>query len=358
MIKKGYRPNDGGEDGKIWQYGLIISEMTLRRQSNPFAAPAKWIPWLWIGLGLLLGGLTSCNSRNAAGVGLAANAPTPTFMPTYQWINLQTPLPTFTPNITPTETQTPNPRPSPLPSPSPVTGNCLEAGGQITTGSLKTTLLPQSLEYRVYLPPCYQVDTERFYPVLYLIHGQSYNDDQWDRLGADETADRLIASSVIPPFIIVMPRDRIWTPPSDDKFGGVLVELLVPWIDAHYRTLPSRYFRAIGGLSRGASWSVHLGLRYWGVFGAVGAHSLPLFWTDMNNMDKLLDAIPLETMPRFYIDIGDHDLQTLIDSASWFASMLDQRGIPHEWHLNSGRHEEEYWQSHMEQYLRWYTEEW
>jgi len=32
--------------------------------------------------------------------------------------------------------------------------------------------------------------------------------------------------------------------------------------------------------------------------------------------------------------------------------------IPHEWHLFTGYHEEAYWQSHLEQYLRWYTQDW
>jgi enterochelin esterase-like enzyme len=194
--------------------------------------------------------------------------------------------------------------------------------------------------------------------VLYLIHGQSYNDDQWDRLGADETADRLIASGEIVPFLIVMPRDRVWTQPSEDKFGEALVQVLVPWIDANYRTLPSRYFRAIGGLSRGASWAVHLGVNYWGIFGAVGAHSLPVFWEDTYKMRRWLDAIPAIAMPRFYIDIGDQDLDSLVNSATWFAKLLDERDIPHEWHLNPGRHDEAYWRAHVEQYLRWYAQDW
>jgi hypothetical protein len=32
--------------------------------------------------------------------------------------------------------------------------------------------------------------------------------------------------------------------------------------------------------------------------------------------------------------------------------------IPHEWHLNSGRHEPAYWQTHMLDYITWYASGW
>ncbi len=134
----------------------------------------------------------------------------------------------------------------------------------------------------MYLPACYDQETDRLYPVLYMVHGQNYNHDQWDRLGIDETADVLIASGEISPVIIVLPRDRSWAQPTEDAFGAVLAEQLIPYIDKHYRTVPKRSNRAVGGLSRGAGWAIHLGLSYWELFGAIGAHSLPVFWTDTN----------------------------------------------------------------------------
>ena len=44
--------------------------------------------------------------------------------------------------------------------------------------------LPRSLPFRIYLPPCYGQPEIRDYPVLYLLHGQTYRDDQWVNLGA------------------------------------------------------------------------------------------------------------------------------------------------------------------------------
>ncbi len=85
---------------------------------------------------------------------------------------------------------------------------------------------------------------------------------------------------MLPPFLIVMPRDRLWEQPENDPFGEVVVEKLIPLIDRNYRSLSERSYRAVGGLSRGAGWAVHLGLSHWELFGAIGGHSLPVFWSD------------------------------------------------------------------------------
>ncbi len=214
------------------------------------------------------------------------------------------------------------------------------------------------MDYAVYLPPCYDEQPEHRYPVLYLIHGQSYNHDQWDRLGADETMNSLVSSGEISPFILVLPRDRSWGPPAEDLFGAVLAEELIPFIDSHYRTLDDRAHRAIGGLSRGAGWAVHLGLSRQELFGAIGGHSLPVFWSDTPYIRRWLAAIPPGEYPRIYLDIGEKDRPQILNSARWFENLLTERDIPHEWYLFPGYHEEAYWQAHLEEYIRWYASDW
>jgi enterochelin esterase-like enzyme len=214
------------------------------------------------------------------------------------------------------------------------------------------------MEYIVYLPPCYDRQPDRRYPVLYLIHGQNYNNDQWIRLGVVEKADALIADGEIQPFIIVFPRDRSWAQPTQDMFGKVLVEGLIPKVDATYHTLPDRLHRAIGGLSRGGGWAVNLGLSNWELFGSIGADSPAIFWTDANRIRGWLDDIPPDELPRIYLDIGKDDGPTIMQATLWFEKLLTDKRIPHEWHLFPGRHEEAYWASHVEQYLRWYGQGW
>jgi len=265
-----------------------------------------------------------------------------------------TPTPPTTPSATPTPVDTPGFQPSPTPT----SLACWQEGGYFESGALETELLRQPLEFRVYLPPCYAEFPEQAYPTLYLIHGQSYTDDQWQRLGTGDIAGALIASGELPPFIMVMPRDRAWSEPTEDKFGQAVVEVLLPWIETNYRAIPERQSRAVGGLSRGGAWALHLGITYTEFFGVVGMHSGFAFHTDAPLLRTWLVSTPVEGMPRFYLDVADHDRPDIYDSAVWFEAMLTEYNIPHEWHIFTGYHEEAYWGAHVEQYLRWYAKGW
>lgn len=235
----------------------------------------------------------------------------------------------------------------------------MRQGGSIEIKQLQTDLLPEPFDFRVYLPPCYRENTSQRYPVLYMMHGQGFNDDQWERLKAGEVTDRLIRSGEFPQFMIVMPRDpSLYQPPKEDRFGDAFVQVLIPWIDQHYRTLTERKYRAVGGLSRGGGWALHIGLSHWELFGSIGLHSVAIFWTDPIYIKKSLSAIPADKMPRFYLDIGNNDRKEILDSASWFENLLTQGDIPHEWHIFNGEHDEAYWGDHVETYLRWYVQAW
>lgn len=271
-----------------------------------------------------------------------------------------TPMVTRSPTVAPYPTDTPPPPsaapPTEGPQASPTPHHCWNRGGYLEKESISAAELEHPLAFQVYLPPCYYHHTEQYYPVLYLLHGLYSTDNQWVRLGVVETARTLMTEGEIPPFIIVMPRDRDWSLPPENKFGDVLVFELVLWVDNHYRTIPGHEFRAIGGLSRGGNWALHIGLQYWGMFGALGAHSAPVFYTDGLKISRWLDEIPPEKMPRIFIDIGENDGDG--EYIHIFEDMLNERGIPHEWHLNPGTHNEEYWGAHLEQYLLWYSETW
>jgi enterochelin esterase-like enzyme len=271
-----------------------------------------------------------------------------TLTPIPSQTNQNPPSPTYTTSpIFPTSTSLP---PAEFP--------CWSQGGYIEQGQLDTELLPQPLDYRVYIPPCYEELPGSYYPVLYLIHGQSYNDDQWERLGVGEMADGLISTGDLPPFLIVMPRDRSWQEPTKDNFGKAVIDVLIPWIDEKYRTLPERRYRAIGGLSRGGAWALTLALTNPDLFGGVGIHSGFVFHSDVPNIKSRIEDIPSSEMPRIYLDNADKDRPEILRSASWFEGFLTDYNIPHEWHLFSGYHEESYWKSHLEQYLRWYADKW
>jgi enterochelin esterase-like enzyme len=308
--------------------------------------------------------VTACESKVSSAKTLGEQIPTgPTFIESHA-----TKTPPYliesgqgTPSTFSSQVPTPRQTAQPSENGSSTPRSCMAAGGRIETTRLLTPLLTLPMEVRVYLPPCYHEEADvdkpqQSYPVLYLIHGQSYTDDQWDRLGADDIASELIASGEIRSFLIVMPRERIWKDPDENMFGQAVVEDLIPWVDKTYHTIPDRQHRAIGGLSRGGAWAVHLGFSHWELFGAISGHSAFYFNSDAHNIRTWLKAIPPESMPRIFLDIGDRDYLDVPNRK--LEDLLVEYSIPHEWYLFPGRHDEVYWERHVEQYIRWYAADW
>jgi enterochelin esterase-like enzyme len=233
---------------------------------------------------------------------------------------------------------------------------CLELEGTVLDASIESTIYQAPVKFSLYLPPCYEQKSLTRYPVLYLLHGLTYDNHQWVRLGLPEVADTLINNHKIYPMIIVMPNDPDWRQPDESPFGRMLTNELIPYIDQTYSTLSDRKYRAIGGLSRGASWALHLGLTEWQLFSRIGTHSLPVFVNDNLFIPKWLDSIPTGAYPQVYIDIGNQDPE--LNLARTVESALTVRLIPHEWHMFIGAHEEAYWSRHLQNYLLWYACEW
>ncbi len=133
----------------------------------------------------------------------------------------------------------------------------------------------------VYTPPGYEKGSTK-YPVLYLQHGWGENETSWGIQGkANLIMDNMIAEGRIKPFIVVMtygmtntgsrparppvPAGGSFNNPAGPPGGGmaamianngfqtVLVDELVPYVDAHFRTIAKRDGRAMAGLSMGAA---------------------------------------------------------------------------------------------------------
>ena len=263
-------------------------------------------------------------------------------------------LPTPTPAL-PTSTATVTLTPSPIPptaTPTPLT--CLSQPGLVLQDVVSTTKPPQ--EFLIYLPPCYEAFPEEHYPTLYLLHGQTYNQDQWVRLGAPAIADDLIHAERSMPFIMVFPDDRYWNSAAGPGFGDRLINDLIPYVDQNYRTVTDRQFRALGGLSRGGGWTVKLGLENPLLFGMLGLHSPAIFKDNAPYLDKIIKDLPQEQRPYLWMDIGDSDSE--LGNALLFEQVLTDHDYIHEFHRFAGEHSEAYWSSHAGEYLRWYTQVW
>ena len=278
----------------------------------------------------LLAGLSACLPLNGAGS-----------------------VPTSTVVSTVTATITPSPSPVP-PTFTPTPLACLTQPGLLKQDAVPTTKPPQ--DFIIYLPPCYENDVNARFPVLYLLNGQTYNEDQWVRLGAPVIADQLIHSNQALPFIMVFPDDRYWNSAAGPGFGNRFINDLIPYVDKNYRTLADRQYRFLGGLSRGGGWTVQLGFEHPELFGALGLHSPAIFKDDAPYVERFIQAIPLENRPRLWLDIGDSDME--LARALLLEDILTRNDYFHEFHRFAGDHTEVYWNAHVEKYLRWYTQIW
>ena len=111
----------------------------------------------------------------------------------------------------------------------------------------------------VYTPPGYDKDQSVRYPVLYLQHGWGEDETAWSNQGhANLIMDNLMAEGKTKPFLIV----RTYGMTNEIKFGGlrdfdikpfqtVLMDELIPYVDANFRTLSDQSHRAMAGLSMG-----------------------------------------------------------------------------------------------------------
>ena len=237
--------------------------------------------------------------------------------------------------------------------------SCAESGSVDEVAVPTTYLADGEIRALVYLPPCYDPQARPGYPLLVLIHGQGYTPQQWLDLDLPGRADALIQRGEAPPFVVLMPYDPppAMRPPHTG-FDEAFLNDLLPWFTQRYPVRAQREYWAVGGISRGAAWAIHFGLQGWDRFGALGGHSPPVFWSDSPHLRAWLTSIPEAAWPRIYLDIGDADRQDILGAARDFESLLTEMGIPHEWHLNVGRHEQAYWDAHLEDYLRWYAAAW
>lgn len=171
----------------------------------------------------------------------------------------------------------------------------------------------------VWLPPGYDADSTRRYPVVYFHDGNnvldaatSFKGVEW---GVDETAARLIGEGKVRPFIAVAvynTPDRVseYTTAADPRHGGgqgtdyqrFLVEELKPFVDGSYRTLTGPGDAGVVGSSLGGLVSLELGLARPEVFGLVGCVSPAAWWAGRDVVRRAALVQPAKL--RVWLDSG------------------------------------------------------
>lgn len=130
-----------------------------------------------------------------------------------------------------------------------------------------------SFGFNVLLPPDYDT-SGRPYPVLYLMHGGFQNQNDWIEnsdivsftAGLPDSQQAIVVMPFSPPFGWTVD----WGDFATETFD---TDVLIPYVDATYRTVAKRSHRAIAGISYGGFGALHLATRHPDLFSVMGGFS-------------------------------------------------------------------------------------
>ena len=191
----------------------------------------------------------------------------------------------------------------------------------------------------VYLPPNYQTDWQKKYPVFYIISGTTDTEEVYYKVGrVNYILDNLLADKQAKEMIIVLPYGNPYkllpakavesggmpaTRFGGDVFSKDLINDLMPYIDKNYRTKPDRDNRAIGGFSRGGNQALFNGLSNLDKFSYLCSYS-SFTSTDIPDVyDQAAETN--KKIHLFWLGVGTDDF--LYGNARDYMQFLDQKGI-------------------------------
>jgi predicted alpha/beta superfamily hydrolase len=236
--------------------------------------------------------------------------------------------------------------------------------------------LPDKRNLIVYLPPGYDKQPERAYPVLYLNDGQNLFDPRTSFIPGQtwqvrEHADAAIRAGEVEPLIIVgiyntPARLSEYTHEHNWQMGGghaaeyglTLTKEILPWIATQYRVRTDRESTGLGGSSLGGLVSLYLGLRYPTWFGKLAVLSPSVWWNNKSILGYLNELAPaVWDRPRVWLDVGDkegrktvHDVEAL--NRRLKANHWKPGDTLHYEKVHDGTHDEASWSRRVRAMLR------
>jgi predicted alpha/beta superfamily hydrolase len=240
----------------------------------------------------------------------------------------------------------------------------------------RSHVLPDRRDLIVYLPPQYDTEPKRHFPILYLHDGQNLFDPATSFIKGRtwmvrEAADAAIEAAEVEPLIIVgiyntgdrrlaeYTHERDWQMGGGeaDSYGALITKELIPWIAGHYRVKPGREHTGLGGSSLGGLVSLYLGLKYAEVFGRLAVLSPSVWWNHKSILGFLNETAPhLRHKPRMWLDVGDHEGRMTLRDTELLAKRLKSNGWDdrdlHFERVHGGTHDEGSWAGRVGPLLR------
>jgi S-formylglutathione hydrolase FrmB len=253
------------------------------------------------------------------------------------------------------------------------------ASNGVEYGSFQSASLGKELKYAVQLPPSYQRDSKRRFPVLYFLHGMFGSEKEFEARGVAAAITRLRSEGRIGEFIIAAPAGEssfYVNSKNGVRYEDAVVKDLVPHIEKNYRVAAGSRGRAIQGISMGGFGALMIAFKHPEMFSSVTAHSSALFTelpkpTGTSRRDRFISGLigkifgdppdeafyqsnnPIKLAEmnaaaikkaglKVYFDVGDQDRYGFQDSNRILDEQLTKAGIAHEFHVFPGNHGWEY----------------
>jgi S-formylglutathione hydrolase FrmB len=259
--------------------------------------------------------------------------------------------------------------------------DCFAASGRVECNSIPSKILARRVPYCIVLPPAFDADQSRRFPILYFLHGLGDNEQSFVHTGAWNLLEDMREKGEIKDFLIATPEAGstfyINSKDGKERYEDFLLQEFFPYIEKHNRVAPGRRNRAISGISMGGYGALHLAFRHPELFSAVSAHSAalvdklpnflgarssqsprsrvlggvfgdppdPAFW-ERNSPIALARKANLANL-QIYFDCGDQDDFGFESGATALDKVLTSRRIPHEFHIYPGRHDAAYFAEHL-----------
>ena len=253
----------------------------------------------------------------------------------------------------------------------------------VVEDSLFSPSLNTTMKFNAVVPRGYSKSQER-YLTIYLLHGFNGNYAGWIK------NTELVRYAKSYRCIIVTPDGKNgWYTNSPAvqhlNYEDYIINDLIPFVDKKYRTIQSKYFRAITGFSMGGYGAAKFALKYPNLFFFAGCLSpaiqFPYGMEDSaivarrskesnesvrlmfgfprnekwkeNDVFKLLEKANVKTLPYFYLSVGSQDvIPEIIDLTHSFAAALRKKGATFEMHEYAGGHDWKLWNQEIETVLR------
>ena len=265
--------------------------------------------------------------------------------------------------------------------------NVVAATGRAECNSLPSKILARGVPYCVLLPPSYDTDKTRRYPVLYFLHGLGDNEQMFVHSGGMNLVEDLWENHSIGEFLIVTPQGGtsfyINSQDGQRRYEDFLLQEFLPEMEKRYRAETGRGTRGVAGISMGGYGALHLAFRHPQLFAAVAVHSAALlsklpsvqaqqspqiaglerilanafgspfnaaYW-NQNDPLRIVRTANLAGL-KIYFDCGSADDYGFEVGAEALDKQLTLRHVPHEFHLYPGGHDWEYFAEHLPESLK------